>query len=110
MEPISKDANSQVTKTVHHPLQMMEQLQSFAYVNGSEMASNNWDVHIALGERLPNGKSEARVGIVMSHQHFKAFVTTMHIQLKRLEQMMGEIRYTPINLDDTDASDDSGTE
>jgi|BarGraNGADG00212_2_1021979.scaffolds.fasta_scaffold152567_1 hypothetical protein len=76
--------------------EMLKQLSSFVYVNGTELASNNWDVRIALGERLPNGSSEARIGIVMSHQHFKAFVQAATTQLTKLEQLMGEIHFEPV--------------
>ena len=78
--------------------EMMKTLASFIYVNGTELASNNWDVRIAFGERLPDGSSAARVGIVMSHQHFKAFVQAVTIQLAKLEEVMGEIHFIPVNI------------
>jgi hypothetical protein len=102
-DPVEQSRIPQGAKGSHNEIvivgapDMLKQLDSFVYINGTELASNNWDVRIAFGERLPNGKSEARIGIVTSHQHFKAFVQAVTSQLARLEEAMGEIRFEPVD-------------
>jgi hypothetical protein len=61
------------------------------------MFANNWDVRMALGERLPSGSVEPRIGITMSYQHFKAFVEALASQLNKLEEVMGGTSYVSVN-------------
>ncbi len=70
---------------------------SFVYVNSAEIQANNWDVRLVFGERLPNDTSEPRVGLVMSHQHFKAFADAVATQLKALEEVFGKISFLPVD-------------
>jgi len=67
----------------------------FTYVNFTHVASNNWDVRIAFGDRRPpGGKVHPLLGIVMSHQHAKAFLDVLKGAIARLEEKSGrEIVY-----------------
>lgn len=63
----------------------------YIYINNTFLFISNWDVRFVFAERLPTDKVEPRVGIVMSHQHAKAFLEVFTANIKGLEAMMGEI-------------------
>jgi len=67
----------------------------YTYVNFSHVAANNWDVRISFGDkRTPEGKVQPLLGIIMSHQHAKAFLDVLKISIARLEERSGrEIVY-----------------
>jgi hypothetical protein len=64
----------------------------YMYVNTSKMIGNNWDVRLAFGERVLD-KVSPRIGLSMSHQHFKAFVGALNLQLEKIEQLFGVIEF-----------------
>lgn len=68
---------------------------NFIYVNNTFMSGSNWDVRFVFAERLPTGKVEPRVGIVMSHQHAKALLETLAVNVRNIESLVGEIKYKP---------------
>src|SRR6266849_3013310 len=67
---------------------------SYTYVNSSQTVGTNWDVRIVFGERFGT-KVEPRMGVVMSHQHAKAFLGTLGSTIERIERAIGG----PIRLD-----------
>lgn len=61
---------------------------SYVYVNSSQTQGSNWDVRIVFSERFGT-KVEPRVGIVMSHQHAKAFLRALTHTISQLEKAIG---------------------
>src|SRR5258708_734477 len=71
---------------------VIRQVEDFTYINAAFTTATNWDVRIVFAERLPSDKTVPRVSIVMSHQHAKAFLTTLATNIARLEQLGGPIK------------------
>jgi hypothetical protein len=70
----------------------------YAYINSSQVSGNNWDIRFVFSERLPNEAIKPRVGVVMSHNHAKAFLRLLQNTVDNIEKMMGsEIIFKPIS-------------
>ena len=60
----------------------------YTYVNSSQTQGSNWDVRIVFSERV-GSKIELRLGVVMSHQHAKAFYVALGSTIDKAEQLAG---------------------
>ena len=73
------------------PLERMSAEVEYVYVSAVQAYSNNWDVRMFFADRQPDNSLVPKLGIVMSHQHAKAFSLLLQKQIKGLEDTFGPI-------------------
>jgi hypothetical protein len=68
----------------------------FQYANSTQTQASNWDFRMLFSDRISESNVVPKVGIVMGHQHAKAFHRALGKTIEKLEKMMGApIRFEP---------------
>lgn len=86
----------------------------YVYVSGVQMFANNWDLRMFFADRQPDNSLLPKLGIVMSHQHAKAFSELLQKQIENLEELFGPIQLhgqpvvKDVDLEDGESSDGEG--
>ena len=75
-------------------------LADYIYVSSVQMSSNNWDLRLTFGDRLPNTNVVTKVGVVMSHRHAKAMLMILQKQIDVLEETFGPIEVQGTKVED----------
>jgi hypothetical protein len=75
------------------------------YCNNSSMMFTVWDAVITFGQVVRNEKGETegteeKLDVVMSHAHFKAFVSILSQNLAAIEKRYGEIQILEFKASD----------
>lgn len=67
----------------------------YVYASGVQVFSNNWDLRMCFADRQPDNSLVPKIGVVMSHEHAKAFSELLQKQLKSVEEAFGPNRHIP---------------
>ena len=66
---------------------------NFVYSNITALSTSFMDVRISFGEMLPDGKAQARIGVVLPPEHAAQLVLNLMVQLNFFESNFGKIRH-----------------
>jgi hypothetical protein len=79
----------------------------YVYVSYSQMLANTQDFRIAFGDRTPpDGAVKPILGLVMSHDHARALLKTLSINVPKIDLLLEKVKA----MDSADQGENKVTE